>query len=69
MHLLSTRFEPNGIVAGHDNIKMSTSVIDYIFRDLALRYLQRTDLVHVAPEELNPFICSRKRKMRSLFLI
>ena len=33
---------------------MSTSVIDYIFRDLALRYLQRTDLVHVAPEELNP---------------
>ena len=49
-----TRFEPNGIVAGHDNIKMSTSVIDYIFRDLALRYLGRTDLVHVAPEELVP---------------
>ena len=49
-----TRFEPNGVVAGHDNIKMSTSVIDYIFRDLALRYLGRTDLVHVAPEDLNP---------------
>jgi ribonucleoside-diphosphate reductase alpha chain len=49
-----TRFEPNGVVTGHDNVKMSTSVIDYIFRDLALRYLGRTDLVHVAPEELNP---------------
>jgi len=49
-----TRFEPNGVVQGHDNIKMSTSVIDYIFRDLALKYLGRTDLVHVVPEDLNP---------------
>ena len=48
-----TRFEPNGIVQGHDNIKMSTSVIDYIFRDLAMKYLGRTDLVHVVPEDLN----------------
>jgi len=47
-----TRFEPNGIVTGHDNIKMSTSVIDYIFRDLAMRYLGRTDLVHVKPADL-----------------
>lgn len=47
-----TRFEPNGIVQGHDNIKMSTSIIDYIFRDLAMRYLERYDLVHVAPEDL-----------------
>ena len=47
-----TRFEPNGIVQGHDNIKMSTSIIDYIFRDLAMRYLDRYDLVHVAPEDL-----------------
>jgi ribonucleoside-diphosphate reductase alpha chain len=47
-----TRFEPNGIVQGHDNIKMSTSVIDYIFRDLAMKYLGRTDLVHVVPEDL-----------------
>ena len=49
-----TRFEPNGIVSGHDNIKMSTSVIDYIFRDLAMKYLGRHDLVHVAPDDLNP---------------
>lgn len=47
-----TRFEPNGTVAGHDNIKMSTSVIDYVFRELALSYLGRTDLVQVKPEDL-----------------
>jgi ribonucleoside-diphosphate reductase alpha chain len=47
-----TRFEPNGSVMGHDNIKMSTSVIDYIFRELALSYLGRTDLVQVKPEDL-----------------
>ncbi len=47
-----TRFEPNGIVIGHDNIKMSTSVIDYVFRDLACRYLGRHDLVHVKPTDL-----------------
>ncbi|TNF24921.1 MAG: vitamin B12-dependent ribonucleotide reductase [Deltaproteobacteria bacterium] len=48
-----TRFEPNGVVQGHDNIKMSTSVVDYIFRDLAMKYLERYDLVHVKPEDLN----------------
>lgn len=47
-----TRFEPNGVVSGHDNIKMSTSVIDYIFRELALAYLGRSDLVQVKPEDL-----------------
>ena len=49
-----TRFEPNGMVTGHDNIKMATSVIDYIFRDLACRYLGRHDLVHVKPSDLKP---------------
>ncbi len=47
-----TRFEPNGSVQGHDNIKMSTSVIDYVFRELALSYLGRSDLVQVKPEDL-----------------
>jgi len=47
-----TRFEPNGMVNGHDNIKMATSVIDYIFRDLGMKYLGRNDLVHVAPDDL-----------------
>ncbi len=49
-----TRFEPNGMVIGHDNIKMATSVIDYIFRDIALNYLGRHDLVHVRPTDLKP---------------
>lgn len=47
-----TRFEPNGTVRGHDNIKMATSVIDFIFRDLALSYLKRSDLVQVKPDDL-----------------
>ena len=47
-----TRFEPNGMVKGNDAIKMSTSVIDYIFRELAITYLGRTDLSHVAEEDL-----------------
>lgn len=47
-----TRFEPNGMVQGNDAIKVSTSIIDYIFRELAITYLDRTDLAHVAPEDL-----------------
>jgi len=47
-----TRFEPNGMVKGNDAIKMSTSVIDYVFRELAISYLGRTDLSHVAEEDL-----------------
>jgi ribonucleoside-diphosphate reductase alpha chain len=46
-----TRFEPSGMV-DHPNIKNSTSVIDYIFRLLALEYLDREDLVQVKPSEL-----------------
>ncbi|MBC8071629.1 MAG: vitamin B12-dependent ribonucleotide reductase [Deltaproteobacteria bacterium] len=49
-----TRFEPNGMVAGHPNIKMCTSIIDYIFRELAVSYLGRNDLAHVMPEDLTP---------------
>jgi ribonucleoside-diphosphate reductase alpha chain len=47
-----SRFEPNGVVQGHDYVKMATSVIDYIFRDLAISYLKRTDLGQVKPEDL-----------------
>jgi ribonucleoside-diphosphate reductase alpha chain len=49
-----TRFEPNGMVTGHPHVKMSTSIIDYIFRELAISYLDRTDLAHVLPEDLAP---------------
>ena len=47
-----TRFEPSGIVGGHDRIKMATSVIDYIFRELAITYLDRDDLAQVSLEDL-----------------
>jgi ribonucleoside-diphosphate reductase alpha chain len=47
-----TRFEPNGGVDGNSFIKMSTSVIDYIFRELAVSYLERFDLAQVKPEDL-----------------
>jgi ribonucleoside-diphosphate reductase alpha chain len=45
-----TRFEPQGMVTGHPNIKMSTSIIDYVFRVLGLEYLGRTDLTQVPPD-------------------
>jgi ribonucleoside-diphosphate reductase alpha chain len=47
-----TRFEPQGMVQGNDMIKMSTSILDYIFRELAISYLDRNDLGHVKPEDL-----------------
>jgi ribonucleoside-diphosphate reductase alpha chain len=47
-----TRFEPSGMVMGNPSIKMATSVIDYVFRELAITYLGRHDLAHIAPEEL-----------------
>lgn len=46
-----TRFEPSGMVSGHDNIKSATSIVDYIFRLLGYEYLNRTDLVHVITEQ------------------
>ncbi len=47
-----TRFEPSGPVQGNDSIKMATSVLDYIFRELAISYLGRTDLANVDPTQL-----------------
>ena len=46
-----TRFEPSGMVEGNEVIKMATSVLDYIFRELAVSYLGRNDLGHAEPEE------------------
>ena len=46
-----TRFEPNGPVVGHKNIKMATSILDYIFRELAVNYLGRYDLAQVQPSQ------------------
>lgn len=47
-----TKFEPSGMVSGNPHIKMTTSVIDYIFRELAVTYMGRHDLSHVGPEEI-----------------
>ena len=49
-----TRFEPSGMVEGNDAIKMSTSVLDYIFRELAISYLGRNDLAHAEPADMAP---------------
>lgn len=49
-----TRFEPSGMVEGNDTIKMATSVLDYIFRELAISYLGRNDLAHAEPTDLLP---------------
>jgi len=48
-----TRFEPQGIVTGNDAIKMSTSILDYTFRELAISYLDRHDLGHVNRDDLD----------------
>ncbi|GAB0115267.1 vitamin B12-dependent ribonucleotide reductase [Acidisoma sp. C75] len=49
-----TRFEPAGMVQGNEAIRMATSIIDYIFRELAVSYLARNDLAHVDPADLMP---------------
>jgi len=46
-----TRFEPNGPIQGHPNVKFSTSIIDYVFRVLGVEYLKRYELAQVPPEE------------------
>ncbi|HEX9320945.1 MAG TPA: adenosylcobalamin-dependent ribonucleoside-diphosphate reductase [Xanthobacteraceae bacterium] len=47
-----TRFEPSGPVQGNDSIKYATSILDYVFRELAVSYLSRFDLAHVDPTEI-----------------
>jgi ribonucleoside-diphosphate reductase alpha chain len=47
-----TRFEPAGYVQGNEAIKNATSILDYIFRELAVSYLARNDLAHVDPSNI-----------------
>jgi ribonucleoside-diphosphate reductase alpha chain len=47
-----TRFEPAGMVRGNDTIKNATSILDYVFRELAVSYLGRYDLAHVSPDDI-----------------
>jgi ribonucleoside-diphosphate reductase alpha chain len=48
-----TRFEPQGAVEGHANVKFATSIIDYVFRVLGVEYLKRYEFAHVPPEDAN----------------
>jgi ribonucleoside-diphosphate reductase alpha chain len=59
---LFTRFEPNGVVQGNPHIKMTTSIIDYIFRELAITYLGRHDLAQVEAEDLRGDAIHRERE-------
>jgi ribonucleoside-diphosphate reductase alpha chain len=48
-----TRFEPAGPVTGNDSIRSATSILDYVFRELGVSYLDRRDLANLDPAELN----------------
>ena len=57
-----TKFEPSGMIeGGSGRVKMSSSIIDWVFRELAIEYADRDDLAHVPLEEedLDPFSISR----------
>ncbi|MYK56004.1 MAG: adenosylcobalamin-dependent ribonucleoside-diphosphate reductase, partial [Acidimicrobiia bacterium] len=63
-------FEPRGLVQNHPNIKMASSMVDYIFRALAIEYLEREDLGQVGtpeprelPEEPHPTVSDRGRQL------
>jgi ribonucleoside-diphosphate reductase alpha chain len=54
-----TRFEPAGFVSGNDSIKNATSILDYVFRELAISYLSRYDLAHVDASEIGHDVLGR----------
>ena len=55
-----SKFEPSGMVqGGSGRVKMSSSIIDWVFRELAIEYAGRSDLAHVDAEDLDPFSISR----------
>ena len=54
------KFEPSGMVSGGSGrVKMSTSIVDYIFRELAIQYLDREDLAHISAEDMETTSISR----------
>jgi ribonucleoside-diphosphate reductase alpha chain len=48
-----TRFEPSGRVTGNDSIRSATSILDYVFRELGVSYLDRHELANATPEAAN----------------
>ncbi len=61
-----TRFEPQGLVEGNDTIKLASSLLDYMFRELAISYLGRHDLAHVQPHDLEPDSLGRRESEQAL---
>ena len=54
------KFEPSGMVeGGSGRVKMASSLVDWIFRELAIEYAGREDLAHVGAEDLDPFTISK----------
>ena len=48
---VGTKFEPSGTVQGNDSIKMASSILDYVFRELAISYLNKKELAHFDPDQ------------------
>lgn len=48
---VGVRFEPSGFVSGNENIRSASSIVDYIFRELGIAYLDRADLRDAPPDE------------------
>jgi ribonucleoside-diphosphate reductase alpha chain len=61
-----TRFEPAGFVQGNDAIKNATSILDYVFRELAISYLGRNDLAHIDPSEIGPDVLGKGEEQSRL---
>ncbi len=61
-----TRFEPAGIVDGNSTIKIATSILDYLFRELAISYLGRHDLAHAQPDDIMPDTLGKGEKQAEL---
>lgn len=61
-----TRFEPSGPVEGNDAIKMASSILDYVFRELAISYMGRNDLAHVEIDDLEPDAMGRGKSDKAL---
>ena len=57
-----TRFDPSGPVQGNDVIKNATSILDYVFRELAISYINRDDLAHVTPDDFGPTVVGGEEK-------
>ncbi|MCA0201264.1 MAG: vitamin B12-dependent ribonucleotide reductase [Proteobacteria bacterium] len=64
-----TRFEPAGAVQGNSSIKMATSLLDYVFRELAVSYLGRNDLAHATDADVQPDAMGEGRNADKLLQI